>query len=90
LYAVIQISGDLTAFNRVELVADFAEGVDKSRIVRVRLNFVPQCCYKAVNTAMAGKAVITPDGIQYLVASQSLAMFLQEKHKQLKLSQILI
>ena len=59
---------------RFKLVADFAEGVDKSWIVRVWLDFVPQCSYAAVDTALCNKIIVTPNGIQYFITSQSLAL----------------
>ena len=67
-----------------KFVANFAEGVDKSWIVRVWLDLVSQCSYTSVDTALCNKIIVTPNGIQYFITSQSLALSFQEEFKKLK------
>jgi hypothetical protein len=49
--------------NLLEFVADFAKGMDKGRIVRVRFYFAPQSRNKSVNASVTGETIVPPDGI---------------------------
>ena len=48
---------------RLEFVADFAESVNKSGIVRVGFDFVSQGGHESVDASGGNESAIAPDGI---------------------------
>ena len=58
----------LGLFRRLEFVADFSDGVDENGIVRIRFDLVAQGGDETVDAALADETIVTPDGIQNLIA----------------------